>query len=59
VDGDTEEEALQTGREAAKLHLEALIEGGDPVPFSILEGEEAGASFKNNKKYHLEEVEVN
>jgi predicted RNase H-like HicB family nuclease len=32
VDGDTEEEALKIGREAVKLHLESMIEDGDPIP---------------------------
>jgi predicted RNase H-like HicB family nuclease len=36
VDGDSKEEALKIGIEAAKQHLECMIEHGDMIPLSLV-----------------------
>ncbi len=58
VDGDTEAEALKFGREAARLHLEAMIEDGDPIPLSIVEMKETKPTGKSGKNYHVVAIRV-
>ena len=38
--GDTEEEAIQNAKDAAKAYLESLIKHNDPIPVGIIMHEE-------------------
>ncbi len=61
VDGDTEEEALIIGIKAAKLHLSAMIEHGDPIPLSLINNEDVSRVniLENSITYHIEDIRVN
>jgi predicted RNase H-like HicB family nuclease len=60
VDGDTKEEALKIGIEAAKQHLECMIEQGDMIPLSLVNNEDISRSFLLEESiiYHIADIEI-
>jgi predicted RNase H-like HicB family nuclease len=60
MDGDTQEEALQSAREGAIGLLQLMIKEGDPIPLNIIIESKVKTSAKvnNNKFYYQEEIKV-
>lgn len=60
VDGDTPEEALKIGIEAAKLHLQTMIEYGDSIPLSLINDEDVFRThlLEDYVSYHIENVQI-
>jgi predicted RNase H-like HicB family nuclease len=60
VDGDTPEEALKIGIAAAKLHLQTMIQYGDPIPLSLINDEEVSRShlLEDYVSYHIENIQI-
>jgi predicted RNase H-like HicB family nuclease len=58
LQGKTREEALQLGREAAKKHLEQIIQSGEPIPLDIVGFDEALNPLNEKVDYLVEEIQV-
>lgn len=60
VDGDSKEEALRVGIEAAKQHLECMIEHGDMIPLSLVNNEDVSRGYllEDSVTYHIEDIEI-
>jgi predicted RNase H-like HicB family nuclease len=60
VDGESKEEALKVGIEAAKQHLECMIEHGDMIPRSLVNNEDVSRGYllEDSFTYHIEDIEI-
>jgi predicted RNase H-like HicB family nuclease len=60
VDGDTKEEALKIGIEAARQHLKCMVENGDMIPLSLINNEDVSRGYllEDSITYHIEDIEV-
>ncbi len=59
--GDTEREALANARKTAKDFLEIMLQGGLPIPLSILSWDEAKKlpGTRNKEGYYTEDITIN
>lgn len=58
VPGKTVEEAVKNAKEAALLHLESLVEDGEPIPIGIDVEKPRFRPFSHRRKSHTEELEL-
>jgi predicted RNase H-like HicB family nuclease len=60
MDGETEKEALENAREAAREFLEIMIQEGRPIPLIILSWEEAQKlpDYRQKEGYYEEEITI-
>jgi predicted RNase H-like HicB family nuclease len=61
MDGDTQKEALDNARKAAKDYLEILIEVGMSIPLSILPADKTSqySEADHTEGYFIEEIKIN